>query len=194
MKSSDRLPGRTDLKPGAVFKRLRILFLLVVLLMVSLTTWQDRYRSTRWREPLFVAVYPIAADDSPVTRAYVAALDAERFKSIDRFFAREARRYHLHIDEPVKTRLRGELEERPPQRAAGWRDLWRPRFGACGFGIGPGASADMCAEPEDIRMFVLFHDPALTPSVPHSLGLDARVSSAWCTRSRLPRWTAQMTS
>ncbi len=26
-------------------------------------------------------------------------------------------------------------------------------------------------EPEDIRLFVLFHDPAVTPSVPHSLGL-----------------------
>jgi hypothetical protein len=26
-------------------------------------------------------------------------------------------------------------------------------------------------EPEDIRMFVLYHDPALTSSVPHSLGL-----------------------
>jgi hypothetical protein len=27
------------------------------------------------------------------------------------------------------------------------------------------------AEPEDIRMFVLFHDPQLTQIVPHSLGL-----------------------
>ena len=26
-------------------------------------------------------------------------------------------------------------------------------------------------EPEDIRVFVLYHDPARTPSVPHSLGL-----------------------
>ena len=26
-------------------------------------------------------------------------------------------------------------------------------------------------EPEDIRMFVLYHDPSLTPQVPHSLGL-----------------------
>jgi len=26
-------------------------------------------------------------------------------------------------------------------------------------------------EPEDIRIFVLYHDPALTPVVPHSLGL-----------------------
>ena len=52
-----------------------------------------------------MAIYPIAADDSPVTRAYVAALDAERFRPIDRFFQREAKRYRLGIDDPVKTRL-----------------------------------------------------------------------------------------
>jgi hypothetical protein len=27
-------------------------------------------------------------------------------------------------------------------------------------------------EPQDVRMFVLYHDPALTPTVPHSLGLE----------------------
>ena len=27
-------------------------------------------------------------------------------------------------------------------------------------------------EPEDIRVFVLYHDPKLTPTVPHSLGLS----------------------
>ena len=77
-----------------------------MLLVVALTTWQDRYRSTRWREPLYVAIYPIAADESPVTLRYVATLDAERFKPIDRFFAREAARYHLRTDEPIRTRLR----------------------------------------------------------------------------------------
>jgi hypothetical protein len=153
-----------------VFKRLRILFLLVVLLMVSLITWQDRYRSTRWREPLFVAVYPIAADDSPVTRAYVEALDAEGFKPIDEFFIREARRYHLHIDEPVKTRLRGELRERPPERRTDGGILatafWSLRLRYWAWRVSGNAR-----EPEDIRLFVLFHDPALTPVVPHSLGL-----------------------
>src|SRR5271166_1997417 len=101
-----------------MFRQLRILVLLLVLLAVALSTCQDRYRSTRWREPLYVAIYPIAADASPVTRTYVSALDAERFKDIDRFFAREAARYRLHTDDPVKTRLRPELEERPPQRPA----------------------------------------------------------------------------
>jgi len=152
------------------FKMLRILILLLVLLVVALTTWQDRYRSTRWREPLYVAIYPIAADESPVTLRYVAALDAERFKPIDGFFIREAERYRLNAPEPVKTRLRSEMHERPPQRAPGagllataWWSL-RLRFWAW-------RASGHVNEPEDIRMFVLYHDPALTPQVPHSLGL-----------------------
>lgn len=149
---------------------LRILILLIVLLVVALSAWQDRYRSTRWREPLYVAIYPIAADESPVTLHYVASLDAERFKPIDRFFMREAERYRLTSAEPVRTRLRSELHDRPPQRApdAGVlaTALWslKLRFWAW-------RASGHVNEPEDIRMFVLYHDPALTPQVPHSLGL-----------------------
>ena len=159
-----------DSPPRGGFKMLRILILLLVLLVVALTTWQDRYRSTRWREPLYVAIYPIAADESPVTSRYVAALDADRFKPIDRFFMREATRYSLRAPEPVKTRLRSELRDRPPQRAAGagalataWWSL-KLRYWAW-------RASGHVNEPEDIRMFVLYHDPALTPQVPHSLGL-----------------------
>ena len=152
------------------FKSLRILILLLVLLLVALTTWQDRYRSTRWHEPLFVAIYPIAADASPVTLAYVANLDIERFKPIDRFMTREAARYHVRIDEPVRTRLRGELRDRPPQRAptAGpiATALWSLRLRYWAWRV-----SGHVGEPEDIRTFVLYHDPALTPAVAHSLGL-----------------------
>jgi hypothetical protein len=109
-------PHRSPPSRGT-FKNLRILFLLLVLLIVALSTWQDRYRSTRWREPLYVAIYPIAADESPVTSHYLANLDVERFKPIDRFFVREAARYQLRTDEPVRTRLRAESHELPPQRA-----------------------------------------------------------------------------
>ena len=44
--------------------------------MVAMSTWLDQYRSTRWRVPLFVAIYPIAADASPVTRRYLDSLEA----------------------------------------------------------------------------------------------------------------------
>ena len=156
--------------PPSGFKMLRVAILLGVLLLVAVTTCQERYLSTRWHDPLYVAIYPIAADDSPVTQAYVAALDAERFKPIDRFFAREAERYHLDTSEPVRTRLRSELSSRPPQRAADAglpvTALWSLRLRYWAWRVSRHAR-----EPEDIRMFVLYHDPALTPTVPHSLGL-----------------------
>jgi hypothetical protein len=163
-------PGNSAARPGGTFRQLRILILLLALLAVALSTWQESSRSTRWREPLFVAIYPIAADDSPVTRSYVAGLDAERFKPIDRFFIREALRYHLHTAEPVRTRLRAELKELPPQRAATAGVLatamWSLRLRYWAW-----RASGRVPEPEDIRLFVLFHDPAITPMVPHSLGL-----------------------
>ncbi len=142
-----------------------------MLLLVAVTTCQQQYLSTRWHHPLYVAIYPIAADDSPVTQAYVAALDAERFKPIDRFFAREAGRYHLWTaSEPVRTRLRSDRFSRPPQRAADAgapaTALWSLRLRYWAWRVSGHAD-----EPEDIRMFVLYHDPTLTSSVPHSLGL-----------------------
>jgi hypothetical protein len=147
------------------------LILLLVLLVVALTTCQERYLSTRWHEPLFISIYPIAADSSPVTREYLAALDSERFKPIDRFFAREADRYRLETNEPIRTRLRAELPDRPPQRAANAgllaTALWSLRLRYWAWRVSGHAH-----EPEDIRMFVLYHDPALTPTVPHSLGLE----------------------
>jgi hypothetical protein len=152
------------------FRQLRILVLLIVLILVSVTTYETRYLSTHWRSPLYVAIYPIAADASPVTRAYVEALDAERFKPIDAFFAREAKRYGVELDDPVKTRLRPELRDSPPRRAPDasipMTMLWSLRLRFWAWRV-----SGHVAEPEDIRMFVLYHDPALTPVVPHSLGL-----------------------
>lgn len=168
-------PPHSAANRAGAFKAWRVLILLVVLLVVSVTTCQDRYRSTRWREPLYVAIYPIAADASPVTRNYVSALDAERFKPIDRFFAREAARYRLHTDDPVKTRLRPELEERPPERTANAGLLataaWSLKFRYWALRV-----SGHVPEPEDIRLFVLYHDPEITPTVPHSLGLTKGLS------------------
>lgn len=153
------------------FKTLRVAVLLLILVVVAMTTWLDHYRSTRWRQPLFVAIYPIAADDSPVTRHYVESLDGDRFKAIDSFFSRESARYGLPIGEPVRTRLQPELDSLPPQRnpRAGVLStiVWSLRLRYWAWNV-----TRQAREPADVRMFVLFHDPALTPTVPHSLGLD----------------------
>jgi hypothetical protein len=152
------------------WRTLRIAVLLLILVLVALTTWQERYRSTRWREPLFVAIYPIAADQSPVTVRYVDSLDGGEFKAIDRFFAGEAARHHLPLNEPFRSRLRPALDDRPPQHAATAGPIgtafWSLKLRYWAWRVSRRAR-----EPEDVRIFVLYHDPALTPTVPHSLGL-----------------------
>ena len=166
--SRNRAPGSTPNRSN--FKMLRIAILLLVLLAVALKSWQDRYLSTRWHDPLYAAIYPIAADDSPVTRLYLANLNADRFKPIDRFFAREAERYHLDAREPVRTRLKPELHNRPPVRPPNAGPL-ATAFWSLQLRYWAWRASGHAHEPEDIRVFVLYHDPALTPHVPHSLGL-----------------------
>jgi hypothetical protein len=153
-----------------MFKFLRVTVLLLVLLIVALATWQDGVRNTRWTVPLYVAIYPIAADASPITQSYVNSLRAEAFQSIDRFFEREGARYRLRAQTPVKTRLREPLRELPPQRAPDAGILgtvvWSLKLRGWAWRVSGHAH-----EPEDIRVFVLYRDPALTPTVPHSAGL-----------------------
>jgi hypothetical protein len=154
-----------------MFRQLRILVLLLILFVVAVNTWRQRVRSTRWTAPLYVAIYPIAADASPLTRDYVRALDASSFQDIDAFFAREGHRYGVREDQPVKTRLRRPLDELPPQRAAdaGFLEsmLWSLKLRYWSSRVSGHAG-----EPEDIRLFVLYCDPQLTPTVPHSAGLE----------------------
>jgi hypothetical protein len=62
------------------------------------------------------------------------------------------------------------LHEKPPQRAAGdgvlATMLWSLKLRYWAWRVSMHAN-----EPQDVRIFVLYHDPALTPVVPHSLGL-----------------------
>jgi hypothetical protein len=154
-----------------MFRSIRIAVLLLVLFIVAVTTWQQRVRSTRWTVPLYVAIYPVAADASPLTRAYVQSLDAAAFLPIDEFFAREGARYGLHEERPVKTRLRPALDALPPQRApdAGLIGtiLWSLKLRGWAWRV-----SGRAGEPEDIRVFVLYRDPQLAPTVPHSAGLE----------------------
>ena len=152
-------------------RNLRVLALLLVLLLVAVGAWRDRVRSTQWRVPLFVAVYPIAADDSPVTRAYVAALNRERFFAIDDFFKIQAAHYGLALETPLQSRLQPVLDSVPPERhpdagVAGTM-LWSLKLRYWAWRHSASAR-----EPADIRIFVLYHDPARTQTVPHSLGLQ----------------------
>ena len=158
------------MNPRYFWRNVRVAVLLLLLGVVALKTWRTAERTTRWDRPLYVSIYPIAADASPVTRAYLGRLDASSFADIDAFFAAAAAQYGLPAGAPIKTQLQPELALLPPPRPPD-AGLLRTAFWSLSLRLWAWRVGRHDHPPGDIQMFVLYHDPALSPTVPHSLGL-----------------------
>lgn len=154
-----------------MWRRLRIAVLLVILLFVALNTYFDRVYSTDWNIPLRVAAFPINADGSEVTARYIGQQPADAFQQIETFFEQEAKHYGLQMERPIRLTRAPPLSEAPPELEPGSgalsAALWslRMRYWAWRVAPPPGPAPD-------IKLFVLYHDPAISPALPHSLGLQ----------------------
>lgn len=154
-----------------MFRTLRVLFLLLVLLGVALGSWLARVRTTSWAEPLRMVVFPINADGSPATRRYIASLTRETFAPIETFTAAEAQRHAVAQRDPLDIDVGAEAASGPPSVPYGGNvlqvALWslRLRFWAW-------TQADYAGPTPHVRMFVVYHDPARVTRVGHSLGLQ----------------------
>ena len=80
-----------------LFKTVRIFILLMILIGVALGSWLTSKRSTDWKSPLWIAIYPINADNSEVTKNYITQLEALDFQSIEDFIAEEAKRLGIPL-------------------------------------------------------------------------------------------------
>lgn len=153
-----------------MFRKFRILFLLFILATVAVGAWRANARLTAWEHTVHVALYPIAADDSPATRRYVAELDPATFTAIAEWAQAQTAAHGRGVLQPVALHLAPRLAERPPlpPRQAGMLDaiLWSLHFRWWA------ARHDAIAGPRPaVRLFVLYHDPARTNPLPHSTGL-----------------------
>jgi len=155
-----------------VWKLIRVTVLLLVLAVVSAGTWLDKTSTTSWDKTLWVGIFPMNGDGSEAAERYVNSLEVEDFAGIETFFADEAARYGVKVGRPVRIELYPSPRERPPvlpPHANVFQTMWwslKMRWYARGAANVPGRA------PSHIRVFVLYHDPALNESVPHSLGLQ----------------------
>jgi len=156
---------------GRIFRQLRIALLLFILLLVAGDAWLAGSRATDWDDALWVVIYPINPDGGAVAAGYISSLRNDVFSPVGEFFLRQAGRYGLAQKELVKVRLGPEVETLPPVPpekdnvlAVVWWSL-KLRFWAMRTGLG------MDGPPADIRIYVIYHDPARQPRLAHSLGL-----------------------
>lgn len=154
-----------------MFKKIRILLLLLVLATVALTAWRANSRLTTWENTVHVAIYPVAADNSPVTARFISELNNDSFADIGQWLQEQSGQYGRSVLQPVALQLAPPVAEQPPlppaqasALAVAWWSL-KLRWWA--------AQHDRISGPKpQVRLFVLFHDPELTPAVPHSTGLS----------------------
>jgi hypothetical protein len=157
---------------GNFFRRLRQLILLTLLAVIAIGSYMTRARSTSWEEPLWVTVYPIAADDNTATRKYIDGLTEKNFVAIERFMKAETERYNVSIERPIRIDVGEPISELPPPppmngnpfRIAFWSLNLRSWARSVTKGQ-PGATPD-------IRLFLVYHDPEFSNALPHSLGLQ----------------------
>lgn len=155
-----------------MWRNVRILILLLVLLGVAIHTWLDRIATQSWKETLWVGIYPLNADGTSGAQRYIEGLTVKDFTAIEGFFAREAHRYGVRIEQPVHVELYPQGAQLPPALP--------PDAGPLGIALwslklrwfaAHAASVPGRASPR-IRVFVLYHDPSTLDIVPDSHGLQ----------------------
>jgi len=154
-----------------MLKKIRIAILLSILLFVALGEFLAARRSTAWNDTLWVDIYLVNGDRLDSTQRYIDSIDAKEFDGVDAFFAAEAKRYGVAIDEPFRLNVVGQyrdelpaIDEHPSLLGVMWWSLemrwlaleldWRSS--------GP---------KPDIVAFAVYHEPADSAVLDASTGL-----------------------
>jgi hypothetical protein len=156
---------------GGFFKKLRILFLLFVLFIVTGDYWLTKLRSTDWDNSLRIVIYPINGDGSETSRQYIEQLTEATFEPVESFLASEAHEYNVAIDRPVIATLGPQVNELPPQPPVD-RNVLKVMWWSLKMRFWVFSVDNYKGPPADIRMFVVYYDPGDHDRLQHSLGLE----------------------
>lgn len=153
-----------------MWKKIRIAVLLLILAAVVLDTWQAEAQLD-WRLPFNVALYPINADGSARVEAYLRTLRAQDFQPIQDYFTVEAKRHHLPLTSPMVLQLGAQVTATPPAPPSDGNlfkvIVWSLKFRYYAWRNSPHLSL----KPQ-IRLYLLYYDPATQPRLTHSTALE----------------------
>jgi hypothetical protein len=153
-----------------MFKVVRIFLLLVVLGTVVQQTFLDK-ADLDWKDNFYVAVYPVNADDSSDVADYIKSLKREDFEPMAEYFAEEGARYDLGMRRPVEVQLGEAVSEIPPAPPSDGSVLstmfWSLKFRLFAWNHSPKVNVK-----PDIRLYLLYYNPATSPALSHSTALN----------------------
>ncbi len=154
-----------------MFKTFRIIILLFILALVALGTWRAKTHSVEWKYTLPVNIYLINGDGSAVAADYLRSLTVEDFKPVAKFMRDEANRYGRSDNASIEIRMGGKIEARPPEPPHNGSALevitWSLKMRWWAY-----RNADTTGPGPQVKMFLLYLDPAQSPRLAHSTGLQ----------------------
>lgn len=154
-----------------MFRFLRIVILLTILVVVAGNQWLTSNRLSSWEKPVWITIFPILLDSDPDTRRYVERLTANSFQDINVFLKREAARYGRQFENPVVIQLARPLTALPPAlplESSGLNvALWslKMRWWSWRNGTQDGLIGD------DVRMYVLYQKKGSEGLMERSVGI-----------------------
>jgi hypothetical protein len=155
-----------------MFKRIRVAILLYILAFTVLGNYLAAARSTDWNDTLWIDVYPINADDSTKTQAYIDNLEAGDFQEIETYFKSEAARFGVAVEQPFRVELGPQIDNVMPELPATPSLLgtlvWSLKMRWFAARIDPG---DGRPKP-DIKMFALHHEESDAAVLDRSTALE----------------------
>lgn len=153
-----------------MWRTLRISVLFILLATVVQQSYFDR-ADLNWKDNFYVAVYPVNADASPEASAYIKTLTREDFEPMANYFADESARFNLGMRRPIEVQLGKEVTEVPPAPPSDGSVLntmfWSLRFRWFAWQNSPVVSVK-----PDIRLYLLYYNPAANPVLKHSTALN----------------------
>ncbi|MEY2863507.1 MAG: hypothetical protein RLY58_1214 [Pseudomonadota bacterium] len=152
-----------------MWKKIRVFILLLVLGIVLVDTWREQERLD-WQHPLYVAVYPINADQHPQVARYIRQRSSADLQPINDYLQQQAQRYHLPLYRPITLQWGDEVQDVPPAPPTDGQPLavmlWSLKMRLFAWQNTP----DVPVRPS-IRLYALFYNPTQHPRLAHSTAL-----------------------
>lgn len=150
-----------------MWKNIRILCLLIILLVVAVNAWRDQNQN--WDQAVVVLVHPINADGRDTTQRYIEQLKEQDFKVARQYLEEQAKIYRAPIF--VLFKQGRTLQNAPPAvpTSGSLIDsvLWSLKFRF--YAWKQHQSEDGVAT---VTLYVNYFDPKLTKTLKHSTALE----------------------
>lgn len=153
-----------------MWRKLRIMILLLILATVIQQTWLEKV-DLNWKHNFYVAMYPVNADGSAKVSDYLRTLTREDFEPLAEYYALQAEPYKLGLRRPIEVQLGAQVNDIPPAPPQNGNTLdtiiWSLKFKYFAWQHSPKVNI----KPE-IRLYLLYYDPATHPRLSHSTALN----------------------